>query len=93
MSKEREKIRKYKEMARQQQMDFVPFIMDTHGGYGPAAVNFLRTLSVHSCDPVGAWSQAEIDGRLRDTLAVAVQDGNWCIVHSSYLNAARHRGT
>jgi hypothetical protein len=66
--------------------------MDTFGGVGPAAVNFLRNLSVHSCDPVGAWSQDEIDGRLRDTLAVAVQDGNWRIVRSSFLNAARRRG-
>jgi hypothetical protein len=92
-AKEQEKIRTYTDMVRQQQMAFVPFIMDTHGGFGPAAANFLRTLSVHSCDPMGAWSQAEIDDRLRDTLAVAGQDGNWYIVHSSYLNAARHRGT
>jgi hypothetical protein len=89
LAKEQEKIRKYKAMARQQQMDFVPFIMDTSGGLGPAAVKFLQKLSVHSRDLNGAWSQAEIDGRLRDTLAVAIQDGNWRIVHSSYLNAAR----
>jgi hypothetical protein len=91
LAKEQEKIRKYKAMARQQQMDFVPFIMDTSGGLGPAAVKFLQKLSVHSRDLNGAWSQAEIDGRLRDTLAVAIQDGNWRIVHSSYLNAARGR--
>ena len=66
--------------------------MDTCGGFGPAAVDFLQNLSIHSRDLNGAWSQAEIDGHLRDTLAVAIQDGNWRIVHSSYLNAARHRG-
>ena len=92
VAKQREKIRKYKDMARQQRMDFVPFIMDTCGGFGPAAVDFLQKLSIHSRDLNGAWSQAEIDGHLRDTLAVAIQDGNWRIVHSSYLNAARHRG-
>jgi hypothetical protein len=90
-AKERQKISKYRTMAEQQRMEFVPFIMDTFGSFGPAAVQFLQTLSVHSLDSTGAWSHAEVDGRLRDTLAISIQDGNWHIVHSSFVNAARHR--
>ena len=77
-------------MTQLHQMEFVPFIMDTQGGYGPAAVSFLRTLSVHSRDSSGAWSHVEVDQRLRDTLAVAIQYGNWRLIHTSFTHAAQH---
>jgi hypothetical protein len=54
LAKEQEKVHKCEDMARQLRMDFVTSIMDTFAGVGPAAMNFLRNISVHSCDPVGS---------------------------------------
>ena len=68
-------------------MDFVPFIVETFGALGPAALAFLSQLSIQARDHVGAWSHYDIVVGLRQAIAIAVQTDNANIVHASWTKA------
>ena len=68
-------------------MDFVPFIVETYGGLGLAALAFLNQLSIQARDHVAAWSHYDIVAGLRQAIAIAVQNDNANIVHASWTKA------
>jgi hypothetical protein len=44
------KIRKYSALANRLGVEFVPFVMDTYGGFGEKATAFLRGLAATATD-------------------------------------------
>ena len=57
--REQAKIRQYSSMSRQQNAIFVPFVLETFGGFGKRAVRFLKDIAQFA-DGVMDWDRTEI---------------------------------
>ena len=74
---EQRKHAKYDQMAAAINSAFVPFIMETHGGYGPEALKLISDLVPPDTSPLDnlyPLHQTAFD--LRSSLAIALQRGN-----------------
>lgn len=76
---EAEKIHKYTAEAQASGAVFNPFAIETHGGWGPKAIQLAAKISGWAVAGEAAgspWSAAEIRRNLRESVAIAVQRGN-----------------
>lgn len=86
---EKIKIRKYDELARVQHSNFIPFVIETYGGIGVKAQEFLSELSVFAHDHLTTYSHFDVVSGLRYAMACSVQRGNALIALAGYANAVR----
>ena len=86
---EKIKTRKYDELARAQHSDFIPFVIETYGGIGGKAQQFLSELSVFAHDHLTTYSHFDVVSGLRYAMACSVQRGNALIALAGYANAVR----
>ena len=86
---EKLKIGKYDELARAQHSDFIPFVIETYGGIGGKAQEFLSALSVFAHDHLTTYSHFDVVSGLRYAMACSVQRGNALIALAGYANAVR----
>ena len=83
---EQRKCRKYEEDSHRAGFTFIPFILETTGGWGPKASNLIHALATH------ANSHASIDkdkalNLLVQGISTAVQFGNAQLIQGSYQNS------
>jgi hypothetical protein len=83
------KTRQYNEMCRQQNAIFVPFVLETYGGFGPQAVHFLKDVADFSHQHVGL-DREEVIVDLKTSIAVAVQNGNSSIISRGLQDSVRN---
>ena len=86
---EKIKIRKYDELAGAQHSNFIPFVIETYGGIGGKAQEFLSELSVFAHDHLTTYSHFDVVSGLRYAMACSVQRGNALIALAGYANAVR----
>ena len=72
---EKRKRRKYEELVEDAGAEFVPFVMEDHGGFGPAAVGFLKVLAYSYADQHNLTLPQALE-RMSQRLAVAQQRAN-----------------
>lgn len=78
-SAESEKCLKYTSEASNAGAIFSPIALETHGGWGPKAVDLARKISgwARAGEAAGSpWSASEIRKGLRESVAIAIQRGN-----------------
>ena len=80
--KEQEKEKKYKHLSNTVGAEFVPFIIETHGGLGPQAEAFLSSLHTWSIENCLMMSSSRLIQGLRFAIACIVQRGNALIMQS-----------
>ena len=83
---EKEKNRKYEEMARLQKATFVPFAVETFGGMGDCASDFVKQLISEGRKHAYVWAPYEIVYGIQHSVAVAIQRGN-----AAMLSVGLHR--
>ena len=87
---EKEKTDKYKALAEREKAKFVPFAVETFGGMGAAASEFILNLLKESKDLQHAWAPWEVVYGLQHSVAVAIQRGNASLV-SAAIHSHRRR--
>lgn len=86
---EKSKINKYEEISEDQHAIFVPFVIETYGGIGKRAQEFLNELSIFAIDHTTIRSRFDVVSGLRYAIACSVQRGNALIASAGYANALR----
>jgi hypothetical protein len=86
---ERLKINKYEELSQNQNAIFIPFVIETYGGLGKKAQDFLNELSIFAIDHTTVRSRFDVVSGLRYAIACSVQRGNAMIASAGYANALR----
>jgi hypothetical protein len=86
--REKVKLRQYSEMARQQSATFVPFVIESFGGFGPRAVEFMKEVADFAHQHMD-FDRDEVIVDLKTTIAVAVQNGNSAIIARGLQDSIR----
>ena len=86
----REKTRKYEGMAAGLHAQFVPFILETYGGWSSGAANLVRRWVKTALEQDDTWGSAELHQDLKMCVAVAIQKWNAAAIMAS-LALARDR--
>jgi ribosomal protein L11 len=73
---ERRKISKYTEMAKAARAEFFPFVVESFGGFGVKAAEFVDAFVAASKSSHSAWCPREIVYGVTRDVAIAVQRGN-----------------
>jgi hypothetical protein len=81
-ARERDKMRKYNDECQRRGLSFVPFVMESNGGFGPLAVQFLQRLGLLAAERGACTVQEFADYAFR-CLSVALQVGNGLCVESA----------
>jgi hypothetical protein len=71
----------------------VPFAIETHGGVGPQAKEFMRKMAWFAQEHGILTSAAELVRDLYAAIACIVQRGNDGVVHTAWVRATGERGT
>jgi hypothetical protein len=79
----------YDESGNRRDVKFVPFVLETFGGMGVQAQQFLSALSAHSRNHLSAWSHLDVVEGMKKATATAVQRGNGMILLAAYANTTR----
>ena len=90
--REKAKIRQYSDMSRQQNATFVPFVLETFGGFGSRAVSFLKVVADFAHEHL-ELDRDEVIVDLKSSLAVAVQNGNSNIISRGLQDSIRRTRT
>ena len=67
----------------------MPFVIETYGGIGKRAQEFLNELSIFAIDHTTIRSRFDVVNGLRYAIACSVQRGNALIASAGYANALR----
>jgi hypothetical protein len=86
---ERRKRARYQSGASAANMEFVPFVLETTGGWGPAAVAFTRSAATHAADFTSNHRTSTLN-QLTQGLSMAVQRGNAQLLLGAYQLALAH---
>src|ERR1700733_9857027 len=81
---ERLKIKKYEELSQNQNAIFIPFVIETYGGMGKKAQDFLNELSIFAVDHTTIRSRFDVVSGLRYAIACSVQRGNAMIASAEF---------
>jgi hypothetical protein len=73
---EGEKRRKYLKMKTRHPMEILPFVVETCGGVGPAAVKLLKAMARAAEEYLGMWPKQDIIRHVVGSVAIAVQKGS-----------------
>jgi hypothetical protein len=92
ISAEREKVALYEAEAKAQGVKFVPFALETTGGWGPSAVALVKQLADHA-EAFTLFSRTEALVTLVQGVSMAVQRGNAQLLVGSYQLAASRAET
>jgi hypothetical protein len=69
------KRRKYLKMKTRHQMELIPFVVETYGGVGPAAVKLLKAMAAAGEEHLAMWPKKNIIRHVLESVAIAVQRG------------------
>ena len=83
------KINKYKDLAKANEGDIVPFAIESYGGYSEAACRLIEEIAVFASTHESAWSKAEIIADLKAAVAISVQRGNAHAAVAGYRACSR----
>ena len=84
-AEQRKRVR-YEHLARAADFTFVPFILETTGGWGPAALALVKALSSHA-NSHASISKAEATNTLIQGISTAIQRGNAQLILGAYQSA------
>jgi hypothetical protein len=90
------KRRKYLKMKTRHQMELIPFVVETCGGMGPAAVKLLKAMAAAGEEHLAMWPKKDIIRHVVEPVAIAVQRGTAMAYLEGYdraLTALRESST
>ena len=87
-----EKTKKYSALADQCKAEFIPFVVETHGGFSKKSEQLLSNIILASVEHQSLWSPEEIKTELYGSIAIAVQRGNTLIMDAGYHITLREAG-
>ena len=88
---EREKTRKYCQMAKENNAKFIPFAVETYGAIGDGARELIRLIANAAYNSSAVYSAKTIEQGLLSAVAIAVQRGNAIVINEAmrtYHNGA-----
>lgn len=80
---------KYDKAVRDAKAIFVPFVIESYGGFDKEATAFLQTVLKQTKKLRAAWAPKQLTKNLHQFLAVALQQGNGAMLRSSLARAER----
>ncbi len=86
---EKRKVDKYRQMAIDNDAIFIPFILETTGGYGEVAVNTVRDVVTHAQMAETILMAKDIHDEMMDRIAIVMQQGNAAATRQSRNAALR----
>jgi hypothetical protein len=89
---EADKRRKYRTMNAQHQMELLPFVVETCGGLGPAAVKLLKAMAAAGEEHLAMWPKQDIMRYVVGSVAIAVQRGSTMAYLEGYDRAVSALG-
>ena len=91
--RERDKTSKYRKVAETESAQFVPFVLETFGGFGTQALKFVSDVASLARDNLSlAQSEPDFRGSMVRCLAISLQVGNAHVALSGSLLAREHAG-
>jgi hypothetical protein len=72
---EGKKREKYAKIASDHSFEQAPFVAETCGGLGPAAVQLIRVMAQAGEELLALWSREDVIRQLAGSVAIAVQRG------------------
>jgi hypothetical protein len=88
---EQRKIRKYAAMAAEAKAEFFPFVIESSGGWGAKATEFVETVIKAAADSHSAWCPHEVVYGIVRLIGVAVQRGNAWMAEGALPQRVRAR--
>ena len=89
---EGQKRKKYLDIETRHQMELIPFVVETCGGVGPAAVKLLKALAAAGEEHLAMWPRKDIIRHVVGSVAIAVQRGSAMAYLEGYDRALRALG-
>ena len=83
MAAEHQKRNRYADSVHSQGGLFVPFAIESLGGWGPAAVDLVRSIVTHAVETTDI-DKCTANGMFIHRIAIAVQRGNARLVNGSH---------
>ena len=91
--RERQKTTKYRMVAEAESASFVPFVLETFGGFGTQALKFVSDVASLAKENLSlAQSEPDFRSSMVRCLAVALQAGNAHVALSGSLRSREHAG-
>jgi hypothetical protein len=87
---EKAKVKKYTQLAMDNDARIMPFIIETNGGYGENARHVLNDISNMVHNQSLAFAPSEVVRDMMNAVAVAVQNGNALAIRQSFENTLIH---
>jgi hypothetical protein len=84
-----QKKRKYAEMCENIGANFIPFAIESYGGYSQDALSLIQQIGVFASTHLSAWSKKEIMTNLTAAIAISVQRHNAHAALAGYRFQAR----
>jgi hypothetical protein len=88
---EQRKVRKYAAMAAEEKGEFFPFVIESSGGWGAKATEFVETVIKAAADSHSAWCPHEVVHGIVRLVGVAVQRGNGWMAEGALPQRLRAR--
>ena len=91
--RERQKVSKYRKVAEGESASFVPFVLETLGGFGTQALKFVSDVASLARENLSlAQSEPDFRGSMVRCLAIALQVGNAHVALCGSLMSREHAG-
>ena len=78
------KREKYAKIATDHRFEQLPFVAETCGGFGPAAMQLIQTLSQAGEELLAMWTREDVIRQLVGAVAIAIQRGRAMSYFSGY---------
>jgi hypothetical protein len=86
---EKEKTKKYTQLAKQHHMEFAPFVTETSGGINKVSEQLLTNIISTCAEHQRIWEPKEVRRELLGAIAIAIQKGNASAMFEGYYRARR----
>ena len=91
--RERQKVSKYRKVAEGESAIFVPFVLESWGGFGTQALKFVSDVASLARENLSlAQSEPDFRGSMVRCLAIALQVGNAHVALCGSLMSREHAG-
>ena len=93
LSRERDKMNKFRSLSIQEQAQFIPFALETFGAWGRQATKLISDIASLAFESKGISIPSEdLRGEMVRTIAITLQAGNACVLLNGCMRAREHTG-
>jgi hypothetical protein len=87
---EKEKVKKYSQLAEQHHAEFIPFVIETSGGFSKHSEQLLNHIITTCAEHQQLWEPRDIRRELLGAIAISTQKGNASAIFEGLARSNNH---